>query len=149
MAIEFWLAISAGATFLLALAAFWAIWQNYKFRKYDIDKEAIDKSLERIRQWAEKSLEELVTPNTKFSESRDFELLTKIEIINAKCLNIFEDARRVGGETQARLHIAQSAVLQLIEDVKKGKHRKYSAKEWEEIARKLADVINATIKPHI
>ena len=37
MTTDNWLAISAGATFLLALAAFWAIWQNYILRKEDRD----------------------------------------------------------------------------------------------------------------
>jgi len=42
------LAISAGATFLLALAAFWAIWQNHSLRK----KERKERLLSEIIEWA-------------------------------------------------------------------------------------------------
>lgn len=43
-----WLAIGAGATFLLALAAFWAIWQNYSLHK----KERKEHLLNEIIDWA-------------------------------------------------------------------------------------------------
>ena len=43
------LAISAGATFLLALAAFWAIWQNYSFRKKDRELDLANQKLDEIR----------------------------------------------------------------------------------------------------
>ena len=52
MTTDNWLAIGAGATFLLALAAFWAIWQNYRFRKEDRKY----KSLDDIRNWAKEGL---------------------------------------------------------------------------------------------
>jgi hypothetical protein len=42
------LAISAGATFLLALAAFWAIWQNYSLHK----RERRERFLNEIIEWA-------------------------------------------------------------------------------------------------
>jgi len=48
MTTDNWLAISAGATFLLALAAFWAIWQNYIFRR----KERKERLLNEIIEWA-------------------------------------------------------------------------------------------------
>jgi hypothetical protein len=48
MTTDNWLAISAGATFLLALAAFWAIWQNYSLRK----KERKERLLNEIIEWA-------------------------------------------------------------------------------------------------
>jgi hypothetical protein len=40
--------LSAGATFLLALAAFWAIWQNYQFKK----RERKERLLNEIIDWA-------------------------------------------------------------------------------------------------
>ena len=43
------LAISAGATFLLALAAFWAIWQNHQIQK----RERKERLLNEIIEWAE------------------------------------------------------------------------------------------------
>jgi len=57
-----WLAISAGATFLLALAAFWAIWQN---RGIQI-KNRKERLLNEIIEWAEdirKSSSESIDPN--------------------------------------------------------------------------------------
>jgi hypothetical protein len=48
METETLLAISAGVTFLLALAAFWAIWQNYHFSK----RERRECLLNEIIEWA-------------------------------------------------------------------------------------------------
>lgn len=42
-----WIAISAGATFLLALAAFWAIWQNHSLQK----RERRERLLNEIIEW--------------------------------------------------------------------------------------------------
>lgn len=52
-----WLAISAGATFLLALAAFWAIWQNYRFRKQDRELNIKSQALDEICNWAKDILQ--------------------------------------------------------------------------------------------
>jgi len=52
METETLLAFSAGATFLLALAAFWAIRQNYSFRRDDKKT----KSLKAILNWAREGL---------------------------------------------------------------------------------------------
>jgi hypothetical protein len=57
-----WLAIGAGATFLLALAAFWAIWQNYSLHK----KERKEHLLNEVIDWAEdirKSSSESIDPS--------------------------------------------------------------------------------------
>ena len=50
------LAISAGATFLLALAAFWAIWQNHSLQK----RERRERLLNEIIDWAKKSAESAI-----------------------------------------------------------------------------------------
>jgi hypothetical protein len=44
--------LSAGATFLLAIAAFWAIWQNYSFRKKDRRLGFQIDVLNEVRNWA-------------------------------------------------------------------------------------------------
>jgi hypothetical protein len=44
--------LSAGATFLLAIAAFWAIWQNYSFRKKDRRFRFQIDVLNEVRNWA-------------------------------------------------------------------------------------------------
>lgn len=55
MGTETWLAISAGATFLLAMAASWAIWQNYTFRKEDRELNFKLMTLDNIIEWARKT----------------------------------------------------------------------------------------------
>ena len=52
METETLLAISAGATFLLALAAFWAIWQTYSFRKETKELSIKIQKIDRIISWA-------------------------------------------------------------------------------------------------
>ena len=85
MAIEFWLAISAGATFLLALAAFWAIWQNYGFRK----KEHKQRLLNEIIEWAENVLAIITKyPTVHFEQLED--LLIRANVLKAKRYAILE-----------------------------------------------------------
>ncbi len=55
MSTETWLAISTATTFLLALAAFWAIWQNYSFRKEDRKRERRVRSADELCGWVEKA----------------------------------------------------------------------------------------------
>lgn len=51
-----WITIGMlGATLLLALAAFWAIWQNYTFRKEDRELHFKLKALDDIIDWAHKT----------------------------------------------------------------------------------------------
>ena len=49
------LAFSAGATFLLALAAFWAIWQNYRFRKKDRERLRKERAATELYKWGEEA----------------------------------------------------------------------------------------------
>ena len=103
MTTDNWLAISAGATFLLALAAFWAILQNYKFRKEDRRIQA----LYRTRSWAEKSIQ-LLTIAVPLQEKEAMEALkTNIQIIRAESLSALADAEVLGGEVK---HKVQRAV---------------------------------------
>ena len=53
---EWAIPLSAGVTLLLAIAAFWAIWQNYSFRKEDREREHRVRSSEELYKWAEESL---------------------------------------------------------------------------------------------
>ncbi len=57
MTIDTWLAISAGATFLLALAAFWAIWQNYQSQKRERKERLLDKIVDWVTDIQNASLE--------------------------------------------------------------------------------------------
>ena len=63
MSTETLLTISAGVTFLLAIAAFWAIWQNYSFRKEDRKRERLTRSAEELCRWAEESLKLFYLPD--------------------------------------------------------------------------------------
>lgn len=51
-----WIAFSAAATFLLALAAFWTIWTNRQTRREDREKERKARSAEEVCKWAEEAL---------------------------------------------------------------------------------------------
>jgi len=70
MSTDTWLAVSAGATFLLALAAFWVIWQNYNFRR----QEKNERLLNEIIEWGlEVSIFSSTSSFTKHAEIRDFQ----------------------------------------------------------------------------
>jgi hypothetical protein len=62
---EWALPLSAGATFLLALAAFWAIWQNHNFRKEDRKRESCARSANELRRWTEEALRLFYLPQNK------------------------------------------------------------------------------------
>ena len=62
MTTDNWLAISAGVTLLLALAAFWAIWQNYSFRKEDRKRERRVRSADGLCGWVEEARRLLYLP---------------------------------------------------------------------------------------
>lgn len=57
-----WLAFSALATLLLALAAFWTIWENRQTRREDREKERKARSAEELCQWAEEALRLYLLP---------------------------------------------------------------------------------------
>ncbi len=62
------LAISAGATFLLALAAFWAIWQNYRFRKEDRERERRVRSASELYGWADEARRLYYLPYNQYKD---------------------------------------------------------------------------------
>lgn len=85
MTIEFWLAISAGATFLLALAAFWAIWQTWSVQK----SEKKERRLNEIIEWAENVLAIIAKyPTVHFGQLED--LLIRANGLKAKRYTILE-----------------------------------------------------------
>ena len=60
---NYWfLAASAGAMLLLAIAAFWAIWQNYSFRKEDRKRERRVRSADELCGWVEEARRLLYSP---------------------------------------------------------------------------------------
>jgi hypothetical protein len=69
-------ALLAGATFLLALAAFWSIRENLRVRADDIDREHKRRALQYILDWARKSYD-LFYDMQKFHEINEREMLEK------------------------------------------------------------------------
>ncbi len=51
-----WVGISALSTMLLAIAAFWAIWQNHNFRRETNTRERKVRAAEELLRWSEESL---------------------------------------------------------------------------------------------
>jgi hypothetical protein len=92
----------ACATFLLAVAAFWAIWQNYKFSRVERRLQA----LYRIRIWVEKSIE-LSTVPSPLEGKEVMEVLRKnVQIIRAGSLGALADAEAIGGEVKQKVQKA-------------------------------------------
>jgi len=97
MTIDTWLAISAGATFLLAIAAFWAIWQNYKFRKRDRKRHLKEQALIMVRNWVHDAVG-LMTLNAQYTDEHqrpEFNYgkltLEKIQVLKDKLLRESEE----------------------------------------------------------
>ena len=66
---EWALVISAGITLLLAIAAFWAIWQNYRFRKKDRQRERSARAVDELCRWTDDALRLFLLPyNSKNEE---------------------------------------------------------------------------------
>jgi hypothetical protein len=59
--------LSAGATFLLAIAAFWAIWQNYSLRKRDRKRRLKEQALIIVRNWVHDAVR-LISLNAQYSD---------------------------------------------------------------------------------
>ena len=59
---EWAIPLSAGVTLLLAIAAFWAIWQNYSFRREDRKRERRVRSADELCGWIEEGRKLLYSP---------------------------------------------------------------------------------------
>jgi hypothetical protein len=89
MTTDNWLAISAGATFLLALAAFWAIWQNHSLRK----RERKERLLNEIIEWATQILEcsrapTFIEPRLKLTEEGVSTFEFELDITSRAAFNV-------------------------------------------------------------
>lgn len=98
-----WILIgSGGATFLLAIAAFWTIWQNYKFKREDRRTQA----LYRTRSWAEKAIQLLTIASPTDLNKANEALKQNIQIIRAESLSALADAQVLGGEVKQKVQRA-------------------------------------------
>ena len=91
MTTDNWLAISAGATFLLALAAFWAIWQTRTMQK----SEKRERLLNEIIEWGlEVSRCSSVSPFSKYAEIENIQI--QRIMIASDLINSFTSLERRG-----------------------------------------------------
>lgn len=101
MEVKDWVLIaSAGATFLLAVAAFWAIKEQHKDRK----EERRNLALERIRRWAEDTFDIISRPSPT-QELKEILLILKLNlrIVHVKSVGILSDAEQLRGEVASRV----------------------------------------------
>ena len=101
MEIETLLAISAGATFLLALAAFWAIWQNHSIRKEDRALNMKSQALDEIRDWA-KEFYELLYVATTIEEKERQQIASRFNPIIRDSLSILQLASIFEGQLKEK-----------------------------------------------
>jgi len=92
-----WVGISALTTMFLAIAAFWAIWQNYSFRKKDRKRLIKERALITVRNWANDALG-LMTLNAQYTDEHKRSeflygnlTLEKIQVTKDKLLRGFEE----------------------------------------------------------
>jgi len=110
MSTDTWLAVSAGATFLLALAAFWAIWQTRSIQR----RERRDRLLNEIIEWAtEIHTASLKTDLPKIDPSLELYIEEKAEgnqeiIEGIKRSIVNKEHRRIETETLFRYSIPLS-----------------------------------------
>ncbi len=96
MTTETLLAISAGATFLLALAAFWAIWQNYRIRDKDRKLNFRLRLLDEVRDWAHEAVKLGFLYNRAKSKPEMSRIINMIEDV-AKTVDVANIAAQVFG----------------------------------------------------
>lgn len=78
---SYWpLYISAGITFLLALAAFWTIWQNYRFRKEDKQRERSARAVDELCRWTDETLRLFYLPYNSNKEEIHKGLIEKMNL---------------------------------------------------------------------
>ncbi|MBA7485585.1 hypothetical protein ES707_21133 [subsurface metagenome] len=89
--------ILAFVTVLLAIAAFWAIWQNYSFRKKDRKRLIKERALIVVRNWVKEAVE-LMMLNAKYESEHNktgFNFgrttLENIQIAKGKLLREYEE----------------------------------------------------------
>jgi len=106
---EWAIPLSAGATFLLALAAFWAIWQNKRIQK----RNRRERLLNEIIEWATNVAKCGIEPDTpELSEDKDASKawpflatqerkLETLQLLRAKSVSVTRTAQKIGSDLQA------------------------------------------------
>jgi len=120
MTLTLWI-ITAGsvATLLLAIAAFWVIYQNYRFRKQDRRRECVERAAGELYTWAKEGLRRVYLTG---SENRDERVKDGLSGLIMQNVAVMTAATIVGAEfvgltrrTQIALSDFYSAILAKIE----------------------------------
>jgi len=75
--------VLAVVTFLLAVAAFWSVWQNYKFRKEDRLRETKERSANELCLWVDEALRLFYLPYNTNKEEIYIGLIKILNIVPA------------------------------------------------------------------
>lgn len=89
-----WLAFSSLATLLLALAAFWAIWENRRMRKEDREEKRSASSADELCRWAEEALRLYYLP---YNYNKD-EIKNGLSVLVIKNMLVITLATIIGNE---------------------------------------------------
>jgi len=112
MSTDTWLAISAGATFLLALAAFWAIWQNYLIRRKDRELSVKIQALDEINEWANNLLQAVMSLGARDERSK-LELQRMIRYALSVETSILKLTQIFSGELEEKVNNANKSVSKI------------------------------------
>jgi len=136
---EWAIPLSAGVTFFLAIAAFWAIWQNYTFRKNDRKRERIMRSAEELYRWAEESLRLFYLPYNANQE----EIYNGFTGIVNKAVAATASAKIVGDkftELVDRAFPALSSFYSIIKEKRRQGHKQAEEQVVEEFKISFSDL---------
>lgn len=121
-----WIGISALTTMFLALAAFWAIWQNYSFRKKDRKRLIKERALTTVRNWVNDAIS-LMSLNAQYTDEHNKSefnygrpTLVKIQIAKDTLLREFEDTLISAQLWPALFTLVDEACKTLNEFIEKG-----------------------------
>ena len=139
MAIEFWLAISAGATFLLALAAFWTIWQNYQSQK----RERKERLLKEINDWAIYGWSE-VCPSGLGNWSKERLDIDKLTNLISRSSNVLYMASNISSDLEKQVREVLADLRRLTMDELKNdvEYKKLKGVEREKYIEHIKGLLN-------
>jgi len=104
-----WLAVSAGATFLLAIAAFWAIWQNYRFRKQDRELNIKSQALDEICDWVNETFQ-LMDLSYSPDEGKKREARMRFQLVGVTGASMIVAAAIFGSEMVEKVKVALKSI---------------------------------------
>lgn len=114
---EWAIVISGCATFLLAVAAFWAIWQNHRFKKEDKELNIKSKVLNDINDWIKEAYQVVVFSGS--SNNRDRMIMRqKMTNIVRDCYPMSRISPIIGKEFEEKVNVVVECILKIFEHTK-------------------------------